>query len=414
MAAVHPFRALRPIPSAAARVAAVPYDVVSVEEARALAAGNAQSFLHVSRAEIDLPNEADPYSPAVYERAAANFEALTRSTPFVREAEPSLYVYRLSAGDHVQTGLAACCSLDEYDRDLIKKHEHTRQDKEDDRTRHMLALGAQTGTVFLTYRASPEIDALAERVCSRAPLCDFVAVDEVRHTLWRVPSEECGLAVNLFAGVQGLYIADGHHRVASAARARDKLRRRTGSRNGSGAAGPETFLAVLFPDTQVRIRPYNRTVRDLAGLTHDEFVARLKSRFSVRPGQPTPHRRGAVAMYLGGAWYSVTLEASDTRHDGTDRSRELDVSRLQDRILEPVLKVADVRTDPRVDSVGGGRATDALQARVDSGAAAVAFSLLPVTVDDLMTITDAGGIMPPKSTWFEPKLRDGLLVHVIT
>lgn len=414
MAAVHPFRALRPIPSAAARVAAVPYDVVSVEEARALAVGNAQSFLHVSRADIDLPSEADPYGPAVYERAATNFAALKRSTPFVRDTEPSFYIYRLSAGDHAQTGLAACCSLDEYDRDLIKKHEYTRQDKEDDRTRHMLALGAQTGTVFATYRASPEINALTERVCSRNPLCDFVAVDDVRHTLWRVPSEECGVAVTLFAGVQALYIADGHHRVASAARARDELRKRTGSENGSGAAGPETFLAVLFPDTQVRILPYNRTVRDLAGLANDEFVTRLKSRFSIRPGQPLPRRRGEIAMYLGGAWHSVTLEASDTRHHGTDRARELDVSRLQDSILEPVLKIADVRTDPRVDFVGGGRGTDTLRERVDSGAAAAAFSLLPVTVDDLMTIADAGGIMPPKSTWFEPKLRDGLLVHVIT
>ena len=414
MAVIHPFHGLRPVPEAAARVAAVPYDVVSADEARALAAGNASSFLHVSRAEIDLPPDTDPYSDAVYDKAADNFRTLTRATPFVREAEPSLYVYRLSTSDHTQTGLAACCTLDEYDRNLIKKHEHTRRDKENDRTRHMLSLGAQTGTVFLTYRSSADIDALLDRACTDEPVSDFTAADDVRHTVWRVAPAVCEPVVKSFGRVPALYIADGHHRVASAARARTQLMRARQPSNGDSAAGYDTFLAVTFPDTQVRILPYHRTVRDLAGLTESEFLAQLRMRYALCAGDAVPRRQGEVSMYLGGVWHTLMLARSEPRRDGLARAGQLDVSRLQDGVLDPILKISDVRTDPRVDFVGGVRGTAALEARVDSGEAAVAFSLFPVAIDDVMTIADAGGIMPPKSTWFEPKLRDGLLVHTIT
>jgi uncharacterized protein (DUF1015 family) len=410
MATLLPFRALRPRPADAARIAAVPYDVVSVDEARAAADGNPLSFLHVSRAEIDLPAGTDPYGEAVYARASRNFAAL-KEGPLLVEAEPSLYVYRLRQQNHEQTGLAACYSLDEYDRDIIRKHERTRRDKEDDRTRHMLALGAQTGPVFLIYRASPGVDTLVDRVAAAAPLFDFEAGDAVRHTLWRVGGRERDALVSAFARVPTLYIADGHHRAASAARARQTLRERglSGSPLGDGAdAG--SMLAVAFPHDQVRILAYNRVVRDLGSLSPARFLDAVRERFTISPGPPLPSRRGEIAMYLQGEWRTLAARASG---EPSDVIGSLDVSVLQDRLLAPVLNIVDVRTDPRIDFVGGARGTAELQARVDSGRAAAAFSLFPASVDDLMAVADEGGIMPPKSTWFEPKLRDGLLVHVI-
>jgi uncharacterized protein (DUF1015 family) len=414
MATLMPFRALRPRPDKAAAIAAVPYDVVSTEEARALADGNPLSFLRVSRAEIELPPSADPYADAVYERAAGNYRQL-KSTALVAEAEPSVYLYRLRMGGHEQTGVAACFSLDEYDADVIKKHERTRRDKEDDRTRHMLALGAQTGPVFLTYRTSPEVDAVVERAATAAPLIDFTAADGVQHTLWRLAAGDRDALVQAFARIPSLYIADGHHRAASAARARSHAGARPGSHDATGSgAHPDgdanRMLAVAFPHDQVQVLAYNRVVRDLGGISPAQFVEAVRERFSVAPGPPAPAGRGEISMYLQGEW---RLIRPLTPPDARDPIGALDVSVLQDRLLAPILKIGDVRTDKRIDFVGGARGSSELRRLVDTGRAAVAFSMFPVSVADLMAVSDAGAIMPPKSTWFEPKLRDGLLIHPI-
>lgn len=403
MAALFPFRALRPAPAAAARVAAVPYDVVNSDEARALAHGNPLSFLHVSRAEIDLPPGTDPHTDIVYEKAAANFEALKAAAPLVVEDDATLYVYRLRMGAHQQTGVAGCFSLDEYDRDVIKKHERTRADKEDDRTRHMLAIGAQTGPVFLTYSGAPSIRDVVNRVATAAPLFDFAADDGIQHTIWKVPAPQRQPLVDGFKALEALYIADGHHRAASASRTRQQLART------KGAGEWDTFLAVAFPDDEVQILSYNRVVKDLGGLSPDALKARLHERFELMEGSATPAGRGEVAMFLAGRWYTLRLGEAPRDRSAADR---LDVSLLQDRVLGPLLGIGDVRTDKRIDFVGGARGTGELEQLVKSGRAAVAFSMHPVSVSDLMSISDSGGIMPPKSTWFEPKLRDGLLSHV--
>jgi uncharacterized protein (DUF1015 family) len=405
MAQLTPFRALRPAPAVAARVASVPYDVVNTAEARELARHEPLSFLHVTRAEIDLPETTSPYDPAVYARAAANLRTLTADAPLVRDEAPGLYFYRQQMGDHVQTGLAGCFSIDEYERDLIKKHEKTRPDKEDDRTRHMLELRAQTGVVFLTYRESAQVDGLAVRGCAGAPLYDFTAADGIRHTVWTVASADVPALVAAFAAIPALYIADGHHRAASAARARAALRDR-----GAHAPDADVFIAVAFPDTQLQVLPYHRTVRDLHGHTPATLLSALRARVTVTEGRPAPSRPDEVSMFLDDAWYSLAMPAST---EGTSRADSLAVAVLQREVLAPVLGIGDVRTDKRIDFVGGARGTGALESLVRSGQAAVAFSMYPVAVDDLMTIADAGGIMPPKSTWFEPKLRDGLLIHEI-
>src|SRR6476661_9795381 len=407
MSSLHPFRALRPAPEAAAAVSSVPYDVVSTEEARELASGNPLSFLHVTRAEIDLPADADPYSSEVYERAKANLATLRATAPLVVDEAPSLYFYRLKMGDHEQTGLAGCFSIDEYERDVIQKHERTRRDKEDDRTRHMISLRAQTGVVFLTYRSEPTVDQLQQTVTSGAALYDFTAADGVRHTVWRASPEQTKAVVAAFARIPSLYIADGHHRVASAARARTEL----GASGSNGATGAGTFIAVAFPDSQVQILPYNRTVKDLAGATQSEFLTALKRQVPVAEGTATPARHGEVSMYLERRWYTLDLSAAVVA--SASRADSLDVARLQTAVLEPILRIGDIRSDKRIDFVGGARGTRALEQAVDSGKAAVAFSVYPVSVGDLMAISDTGGIMPPKSTWFEPKLRDGLLIHEI-
>ena len=415
MATLSPFRALRPRAADAAKIAAVPYDVVSTDEARALAAGNPLSFLRVSRAELELPAGHDPYAADVYERAATNFASLRRDALIV-EDEPSLYFYRLAMGAHVQTGLAGCFSIDEYDRDIIRKHERTRRDKEDDRTRHMIALGAQTGPVFLTYRAAGDVDRVAARVTACEPVIDFDASDGVHHTIWRAGGADRDALVAAFGRIPALYIADGHHRAASAARARTEIGdgRARGAGLGDGADA-STMLAVAFPHDQAQILPYNRTVKDLGGLTVDAFMTAVRERFDVTSGPASPNRRGEIAMYFAGAWYSLRrrTENREPRTENLGPIASLDVSVLQEGLLAPVLGIADVRTDKRIDFVGGARGTKALEQLVDSGKAAVAFSLYPVSVADLMAVSDAGAIMPPKSTWFEPKLRDGLLVHLI-
>ena len=404
MAAIFPFAALRPTPETVSRVAAVPYDVVNSQEAAALAADEPLSFLRVSRPEIECPPGTNIYADQVYAKGADNFDRLRRAAPLVIESVPSLYVYQLHMGGHVQTGVAACYSVDEYARDIIKKHEKTRPDKEDDRTRHILTLRAQTGPVFLTYRASSTVDAAVAQVTRLAPLFDFVASDQVRHVVWRVPEAMNAAVESAFAGVSALYIADGHHRAASAFRTQQALA-------VEGPGEHERFLAVAFPDTQMQVLPYNRVVRDLNGMTADAFRAAIAATATVTAGGPsTPIRKGRVAMYLSGAWWTIDLGPAS---QALALDATLDVSRLQDIVLAPLLGVHDVRTDKRIDFVGGIRGTDELVRLVDSEQFAVAFSLLPVTVHDLMLISDRGGIMPPKSTWFEPKLRDGVLSHLV-
>ncbi len=432
---IRPFRALRPTPASAPAVACVPYDVVTTDAARALAAVAPLSFLHVTRAEIDLARDVDPHDPSVYAAARANLVRLRREAPLVVEDEPSLYVYRLRDGGHEQTGLAGCFPLDDYDAGAIKRHERTRRDKEDDRTHHMAAVEAQTGIVFLAYRRRAEIDDLVAAVRAGAPLFDFQAPDGVRHTVWRANARQTADLVDGFAAVPALYIADGHHRVASAARARRELAGRDAE--GAGPAARDQLLAVAFPDRETRILPYNRTVSDLAGAGPEEFLAAVAARLPVGPADTATPRKGTVAMYLDGRWRRVGLTpaarvgasgpgavggsdragggASGTGAggDATDPAAALDAARLQTLLLQPVLRVEDIRTDPRVRFVGGVHGTGELERLVDSGEAAVAFSLAAVTMDELLAVSDAGGIMPPKSTWFEPKLRDGLLTHLI-
>ena len=405
MASIHPFRALRPEPETARAVSSVPYDVVSTDEARQLGGENPLSFLHVTRSEIDLPPATDPYAPGVYAKARENFDALRNNAPLVPEDAPALYFYRLRMGNHEQTGLAACFSVDEYESDVIKKHERTRRDKEDDRTRHIIELRAQTGVVFLTYKAAAAVDTIAQRVAGGKPLFDFTAQDRVQHTIWRTSPGDAAALVAEFAKIPALYIADGHHRAASAARARAQLE------DQSGSSEANTFIAVAFPDNQMQILPYHRVVRDLAGCTPAQFLDEVRKVAPVSEGPVEPRRKGEVSMYVDGCWYVV--DVSKMAREDASLGSSLDVALLQHNVLERILKIGDVRSDKRIDFVGGARGTKALEQMVDSGKAAVAFSMYPVTINDLMAISDAGGIMPPKSTWFEPKLRDGLLVHLI-
>ncbi|HEY7546586.1 MAG TPA: DUF1015 family protein [Blastocatellia bacterium] len=410
MATIRAFRALRPAKETAPEVSAVPYDVVTTAEARLMAEGNALSFLRVSRPELEMADDTNPYSDEVYQRAAQNFEKLRAAAPMIEEDAPSIYIYSLKMGDRVQTGIAACSSIDEYDADIIRKHERTRKDKEDDRTRHMIELRAQTGPVFLTYRGRAEIDEIVSREMKSDPLYDFTASDGVSHTVWRASNEATQKLIEAFRSVPLLYIADGHHRAASASRARAELK----SKNADHAGNEEYnfFLTVLFPADQLHIMPYNRVVKDLNGLTADELLTALSQKFSVAESDsPVPAHKGEICMYLAGQWYKLIAPADSIKQD--DPIASLDVSILQERGLDPILGIKDVRTDKRIDFVGGIRGTVGLEKAVDEGRAAVAFSLYPVTVDDLMSVADANEIMPPKSTWFEPKLRDGLLSHLI-
>src|SRR5688572_8007104 len=330
MASIHPFRALRPEPDAAPNVSSVPYDVVTTEEARRLAAGNRLSFLHVTRSEIDLPDSVDPYADAVYEKARANLEALREWAPLRVESSPSLYLYTLRMGNHEQTGVAGCFSVDEYESDVIKKHERTRRDKEDDRTRHIVRLRAQTGVVFLTYKASAAVDEIAARVRQQKPLFDFGAGDGVHHTVWRAADVESKALVDAFRGIRELYIADGHHRAASAARARAELRGKSPQ--------ADTFIAVAFPDNQMQILPYHRLVKDLGGgRSADQFLDELRRALPVVEGEAQPRRRGEASMFLAGRWYWIDLSAARPADD--THASALDVARLQHRVLEPILGI---------------------------------------------------------------------------
>ena len=404
MLRIQAFTGLRPAPELVAEVACVPYDVVNREESAALAAGKANTLLRVDRAEIDLPPDTDPYSDAVYEKARENFLALQKSGALIRETEPCLYLYQQRMGAHVQTGLAAVCHIEDYERDIIKKHEKTRRDKEDDRTRLIGTLSADTGPVFLTYRDSEAIDALTAAALKTAPLYDFTAPDGIQHTVWRIAGGES--FVENFRNIPVAYVADGHHRTASACRVGRE--RREANPAHTGSEDYNWFLAVLFPASQLQILPYNRAVKDLHGHTKETFLEAVSRVFTLRHGSaPTPVRPGEIRMYLDGAWYDLTWRPAPD----ADPISQLDVTALQDRVLAPLLGIDDPRTSKGIEFIGGIRGPGELVKLVDSGKAAVAFSMFPTTVEQLMAIADAGQIMPPKSTWFEPKLRSGLFVH---
>jgi uncharacterized protein (DUF1015 family) len=408
MVVVAPLPALRPRPELAAQVAAVPYDVVDTAEARALADGNPFSYLHVARPEIDMPPGTDPHSRAVYEAGHAALARLVAEGTLVRDPGPALYLYRLAADGHSQTGVMGRCSVDDYDAGRIKKHEKTRPDKEEDRTRHLLALGCHPEPVFLTYRRDAEAARRIAAATEAAPLYRFTAADGVEHTLWRLAGEEATALSRAFAGIDALYVADGHHRCAAASRARAERR---GSAGGAGSAPrPDDFLlAAVFPDDEVRILPYNRVVDDLGGRSPAAFLDALRGAVAVEEGAPPrPERRGRASMYLDGRWYGLDFPRRDV--EAADPVESMDAAILQARVLGPLLGIDDPRTAEGIDFVGGSRGTAELERRVDAGAA-VAFSLHPVSVAELMAVADAGRVLPPKSTWFEPKLRSGLLVH---
>jgi uncharacterized protein (DUF1015 family) len=405
MSKVKAFRALRPNPSIAEQVASPPYDVMNAEEARQMATD--LSFLHVSRSEIDLPEGADVYSAEVYQKALENLDKLQREGVLIQEDAESFYVYRLQMGEQIQTGIVACCAIDEYDNGLIKKHEKTRPDKENDRTRHIVTTQAQTGLIFLCYRGTDELNALVAEVCKDEPLYDFTAPDDIKHTIWRIAETEN--IVSAFEKVPAIYIADGHHRAASSSRARAEMRDQ--NPNHTGEESYNFVIAALFPAEQLKILPYNRIVKDLNGLSEAEFLQKLGEKFSVTETSiKSPAQKGEICLYLDGKWYLLKPNFIVP----TSAIESLDVSVLEQNVLHPILGIEDVRTDKRIDFVGGIRGTAELEKLVDSGKAKLAFSMFATTIDDLLNVSDANEIMPPKSTWFEPKLRDGLLIHLIS
>ena len=400
MATVRTFRACLPKPGLAAQVASLPYDVYTREEARAAAAGNPRSFLRVTLADIELGAEVSSYAPQVYERAAANWQKFLAES-VQPDAVPAYYIYAQQMDGRRQYGIVGCVSVEEYNAGIVRKHERTRQEKEDDRTRHILATKAQTGPVFLAYRDVPALNDLVAQVCATAePLFDFTADDGIRHLGWRLPAECQDAVRDAFAAVPVLYIADGHHRAAAAARACAEL--------GGAGESPWT-LAVIFPASQLRILAYNRVVKDLNGRTPEQFLAELAKVGEVSADAPaTPQAAGEVSIYLAGKWYGLKFRE---RHQ-ENPIEALDVSLLQNQVLQPILGIDNPRTDHRIDFVGGIRGTAELERRVNDGEA-VAFSMYPTSLEQLMDVADAHGIMPPKSTWFEPKLRDGLFTHQI-
>jgi uncharacterized protein (DUF1015 family) len=413
MLRIRAFQGLVPDPAQVADIACVPYDVLNTEEARALAEGKPNTLLRVDRAELELPPTTNPYSDEVYARAKSNFERLQKCGALRRETAPAVYLYQQRMGEHVQTGLAAVCHVDDYvheraenplARDIIKKHERTRPDKEDDRTRLIGTLRADTGPVFLTYRDREGIDAVVAAQKKASPTYDFVAPDGIQHTVWRIADPTVlDQLVKEFSALPSAYVADGHHRTASAARVGLELRAK-----GQSTPDSDWFLSVLFPASQLRILPYNRVVKDLNGLSVDDFLLAVRSVFETKANcGPTPTGPGDIRMYLEGQWRSLRWNPAAE----TDPISRLDVEGLQTRLLAPTLGIDDPRTSKRIDFIGGIRGTDELVKLVDSGQAAVAFSMFPTTVQQLIDIADAGQIMPPKSTWFEPKLRSGLFVH---
>jgi len=404
MATLKPFAALRPQPALAAQICELPYDVMSSDEARQIAAGNPLSFLHVSKPEIDLPPGTDLYSPAVYVKGRENFQNLIAQAALKQDDQPSFYLYRQIMGQHAQVGLVAAASCYEYLQNIIKKHELTRVDKEDDRVRHIEALNSQTGPVFLTYRAVAPLDAFVAAKIAGPPVVDFTAPDGVRHTSWTISqADDIHFIENQFARVPYLYIADGHHRSAAAARV---------FQSHHSAGQSERFLAVIFPHNQMQILPYNRVLKDLNGHSLEPLLNRLAEVFEIKPGgPPSPARKHEIGFYCDGQWHMLIFKPRFTSI--SDPIERLDVTLLQKQILAPVFGIDDPRTSKRINFVGGIRGTAELEKLVNCGEYACAFSLFPTSIEDLMSIADAGGIMPPKSTWFEPKLRDAMFCHMI-
>lgn len=406
MATVEPFQAFRPPQASAASVASPPYDVINTAEARALAEGNPDSFLHVSRPEIDLPEGIDEHDDAVYAQGARNLTALIAQGALLQDPEPHLYLYAQRMGDHRQIGVVGCASVAEYDRDLIKKHEKTRADKEDDRTRHIEELRAHDEPVFLTYRADPEIDAIVLSATKAPPIYDFTTADGIQHTFWVLGRHDTAGLGARFQQVPVLYVADGHHRSAAASRVHKALR-------GDGGQH-HAFLAVVFPHDQMKILPYNRVVRDLQGRTPEALLSALRERLDVEPAESgaaaTPRAPREFGVYLAGKWYVARVKKGTV--DESDPVKSLDCSICQDQILSPIFGVEDPRRDKHVDFVGGIRGVAELEKRVDAGHFTMALHLYPTQIEQLFSVSDAGLLMPPKSTWFEPKLRSGLFVHV--
>lgn len=404
MATVTPFAALRPDPALAAKVCELPYDVMSSEEAKVMAEGNPLSFLRVSKPEIDLPAGTDLYSDAVYAKGLENFRKLIDDGVLRRDEKPVFHLYRQIMGNHAQIGLVGLASCEEYLKNIVKKHELTRPDKEDDRVRHIETLNAQTGPVFLTYKSVPDIDALTARITAAAPEVDFTAPDGVRHSSWPVSEQaDIDFLVAEFAKMPALYIADGHHRSAAAGRVYQ-------SRGGAG--GSAGFLTVIFPHDQMNILAYNRVLKDLNGHSPEEILAALGRVFDIAENaDPVPAKKHDLAFYQGGKWYGLTFKPEFTT--GRSAIDLLDVSLLQTEILAPLFDIQDPRTSKRIHFVGGIRGTAELEKLVDSGEFACAFSMFPTGIVDLMDIADEGGIMPPKSTWFEPKLRDAMFSHLL-
>ena len=414
MAVIRAFRAVRPVPELASKVAALPYDVMSSEEARGMVQDNPHSFLHVDKAEIDLDRNIDLYDSRVYEKARDNLQGMIENGVLREDEQPRLYIYRQVMGERAQTGIVACASIDDYLNNIIKKHELTRADKELDRTKHVDYCDANTGPIFLTYPAVPEVNGIIANWITREPVYDITAEDGIRHIVWIINEvETIEQLVDLFAQVKYLYIADGHHRSASAVRVGQQ--RRQSKPDYSGEEEFNSFLSVIFPDQDLYIMDYNRVVKDLHGLSSDEFMAKVAELFSIKKHEGIdtykPQNKHQFGMYREGQWYE--LEAKAGSFDDADPVARLDVSILQNNILRPLLGIEDPRTDKRIDFVGGIRGLQELEKRVDDGMQ-VAFSMYPTTIQDLMDIADAGKVMPPKSTWFEPKLRSGLFIHKLS
>ena len=415
MSIVRAFKAVRPAAELASQVAALPYDVMNSEEARQMVVGNPYSFLHVDKAEIDLDPSIDLYDTRVYEKARDNLNQMIADGVFIQDETPCLYIYKQVMNGRAQIGIVGCTSVDEYQNGQIKKHELTRADKEQDRINHVDYCDANTGPIFLTYRARPAIDTLVASVMTlKAPVYDFSSEDGITHTVWVIDDTEALRALyEEFEKVQSLYIADGHHRSASAVRV--GMKRRQALPDYTGEEEFNFFLSVIFPDDQLYIMDYNRIVKDLNGNTTEQFLAKVGEKFTVTPyegGTLKPEKKHTYGMYLEGRW--MLLEAKEGTYDAADPVARLDVSILQNNLLQPILGIGDPRTDKRIDFVGGIRGLKALSDRVDDGSMAVAFSMYPTTMEDLMDIADAGAIMPPKSTWFEPKLRSGIFIHKLS
>ncbi len=406
MSLIRPFAGLRPVPERAEEVVAPPYDVLNSAEARERAKGKPWSFLHISKAEIDLPEDTDPYDPAVYAKSAENLQKMLDEGILIRDDKDCYYAYRLIMDGHSQIGLVAAASVADYDSNRIRKHEYTRPAKEDDRVRQIEALNAQTGPVLLAYKSQQDMDAILEKVATTEPLVDVTADDGVQHTFWIINDDATIAQITQgFEAMDAIYIADGHHRSAAASRVAK-------SKGGDGNQNSDYFLSVIYPHNQMNILDYNRVIKDLNGLSKNEVLTKLADKFEVsaESAAVSPGKPGEFGMYLDGQWYRLSIKPELIPSDPV---ASLDVSLLADNLIEPILGISDPRTDNRIDFVGGIRGLGELEKRVNSGEMAIAFSLFPTRMEALMAVADANEVMPPKSTWFEPKLADGLVSHVL-